>query len=328
MTQPLHRKTLRIGHSPDPDDAYMWYPLTNRSQPHPGEDNDPADQPDDASAPSPSSPAYDPHIDTEPYEFVHVLEDIQTLNDRAARAELEITALSIHQYPFVAKDYALTSCGASIGDGYGPMVVARRDSGLLRDPKDLLRPGIKVAIPGKRTTAFLTLMLMLREMGMENPEENLQTEVVMFDRIIPAVADGRYDAGLIIHEGQLTYGKAGLHCVADLGQWWKQTRDLPLPLGGNAIRRDLHNEMGPICAILLQSILYALEHREEAIQYALHYARDLGRDLADRFVGLYVNHWTIDYTPTGRQAVQRLLAEGADAGLLPPCGEIDFIDPS
>ena len=304
------RRVLRIGHSPDPDDAFMWFPLAHRGEPvRNGE----------------PSADYAPVIDTGPYQFVHVLEDIQSLNERAQRAELEVTALSIHQFPYIAKDYALTSCGSSMGDGYGPMVVVR-DPSAIRDVSDLTKPGVTIAIPGRRTTAYLALSLLLAESGEE--ASSMANEVVMFDQIIPAVASGRFDAGLIIHEGQLTYSNAGLRCVADLGQWWKQTRRLPLPLGGNAIRRDLGSEMGPICTILLRSIQYALEHRPDAIQYALHYARDMGQGLADRFVGMYVNQWTLDYGEQGREAVRRLLKEAADHQLVPSCGEIDFIEPA
>jgi len=293
----VSRQTLHIGHSPDPDDAFMWYPLANF--------------PDRS---GPGGKTYTPRIDTGSYEFVHVLEDIQSLNDRSQRAELEITALSIHQYPFVAKDYALTSCGSSMGDGYGPMVVSR-------DSRDLesLR-GLKIAIPGERTTAYLVLSLLLGR-------DSFEPEVVPFDQIIPAVNEGRFDAGLIIHEGQLTYQKSGLHCVVDLGKWWSQSRKLPLPLGGNAIRRDMGDAMRPICSILLNSIDYALQHRSEAVEYALNYARDMGSDLADEFVGMYVNDWTLDYGQKGRQAVELLLKEAADAGLVPRCNSIDLVEP-
>lgn len=293
----LSRQTLRIGHSPDPDDAFMWYPLANF----------PSDS-------GPGGKTYTPQVDTGFYDFEHVLEDIQSLNERSDRAELEITALSIHQYPFVAKDYALTSCGASMGDGYGPMVISRDQ----RKVEDLR--GMKLAIPGRRTTAYLALSLLLGR-------DTFDYEVVPFDEIIPAVAQGQFDAGLIIHEGQLTYQNNGLHCVVDLGKWWTQSRKLPLPLGGNAIRRDLGDAMGPICSILLSSIEYALSHRRESVEYALNYARDMGTELADEFVGLYVNHWTLDYGQKGREAVQRLLSEATEAGLVPACGEIEFVEP-
>ncbi len=294
------RTTLRIGHSPDPDDAFMWYPLANF--------------PDGS---GPGGRSYTPTIDTGPYDFVHVLEDIQSLNERSERGELEITALSIHQYPYIADKYALTSCGSSMGDGYGPMVVTRADAPVTLE--DL--PGWRIAVPGERTSAFLTLSLL---MGRRVPSY----EVVMFDQIIPAVAEGRFDAGLIIHEGQLTYADAGLACLVDLGAWWKQTRGLPLPLGGNAIRRDLGPRMPAICRVLLESIRYALEHREEAVAYALNYARDMGSDLADRFVGMYVNDYTLDYGRDGREAVKQFLAEGVKMGLVPDCGEVDFVEPA
>ena len=291
------KQTLRIGHSPDPDDAFMWYPLANFPN-----------------GTGPGGKTYTPTIDTGPYDFVHILEDIESLNQRSQQAELEITALSIHQYPYVAEHYALTSCGSSMGDNYGPMVVARDKLSI----DDLHK--IKIAVPGSRTTALLALSLLLGK-------DTFEYDVVMFDQIIPAVAEGKFDAGLIIHEGQLTYENAGLHCVVDLGQWWTQSRKLPLPLGGNAIRRDLGQDMKPICTVLLNSIQYALEHRDEAVQYALNYARDMGSDLADQFVGMYVNQWTLDYGSTGRQAVRQLLQEAAQAQLIPHCGEIDFIEP-
>ncbi len=281
----------------------MWWPL--------------ADFPDGS---GPGGKTYTPKIDTGGYRFVHVLEDIQSLNDRCEQAELEITALSIHQYPFVADRYALTSCGSSMGDGYGPMIV----TGEAFELKDL--PGKKLAIPGLRTTAWLSTQLMLAEIGLK--AEDLDYEVVMFDEIIPKVKAGEYDAGLIIHEGQITYERDGLVCVADNGKWWKQTRGLPLPLGGNAIRRDLAEQMPAICRVLLSSIEYALSNRAEAVEYALNYARDMGADLADEFVGMYVNEWTLDYGDEGRKAVRQLLRESAAAGLIPDPGEIDFIDPA
>jgi len=204
-----------------------------------------------------------------------------------------------------------------MGDGYGPMVVARADSRLRTEDLNHTR----IAVPGTRTSAFLALSLLL---GRRIP----QFEVVAFDRIIEAVQSGEYDAGLIIHEGQLTYEKAGLICITDLGRWWKASHDLPLPLGGNAIRRDLGAAAGPLCTVLLRSIQYALDHREEAIAYALGYARDMGSELADRFVGMYVNRWTIDYGDDGRRAVQHFLGTAADADLVANVGIIDFIEPA
>lgn len=285
---------LRIGHSPDPDDAFMWYPLAIA---------DPQGRP------------VKPKVNTDGFTFQHVLEDIQTLNQRCEKAELEITALSIHQYPHVADKYALTSCGSSMGDAYGPMVIARRKLSL----KDLTK--VRIAIPGERTTAFLALSLLLGK-------GNFQYESVPFDHILPGVARGQFEAGLIIHEGQLTYKSEGVKLIVDLGKWWTEKHKLPLPLGGNAIRRDLGPEkMRKVCTVLLRSIRYALEHREEAVDYALQFGRGMNRGLADKFVGMYVNQWTLDYGDTGRAAVRKLLSEGAAAGLLPACGEIDFIDP-
>jgi 1,4-dihydroxy-6-naphthoate synthase len=302
MTIVTTRQTLRIGHSPDPDDAFMWYPLANFP-----------------AGTGPGGRTYTPAIDTGRFDFVHVLEDIQSLNERSQEGELEITALSIHQYPYVADKYALTSCGSSMGDGYGPMVIVREGSAI-RSVDDLR--GMRIAVPGLRTSAYLALALRMGGAGRFVPQ------VVMFDQIIAKVAAGEYDAGLIIHEGQLTYGDAGLRCVVDLGQWWTDSRGLPLPLGGNAIRRDLGRPaMEEICTILLASIRHALEHRSEAVEYALHYARDMGKSLADKFVGMYVNKWTLDYGPRGRQAVRQFLREAVDAGLTPDCGEVDFVEP-
>ena len=300
MPTATDKQIIRIGHSPDPDDAFMWYPL--------------------ASFPNGTGPGgktYTPRVDTGPYEFVHVLEDIQSLNQRCERAELEITALSIHQYPYVADKYAMTSCGSSMGDGYGPMIVVPASSKLqLSDLKN-----VTIAIPGARTTAFLALSLLLKQ----RPPK---FQFVMFDQIIPAVQRGEFEAGLIIHEGQLTFADAGLRCLVDLGQWWTDSRKLPLPLGGNAIRRDLGlPAMRKITTILLKSIQYALEHRDEAVQYALNYARDMGKDLADQFVGMYVNKWTLDYGDRGRAAVKQLIREAIAMNLVPNCGEVDLVEP-
>ena len=294
--------TLRIGHSPDPDDAFMWYPLANFV--------------------GPDGKRYTPQIDTKGYEFVHVLEDIQSLNVRSAKGELEITAISIHQYPYVADKYALTSCGSSMGDGYGPMIIAPRKLAV----EDLR--GQRLAIPGEQTTAWLSTQLWLKERGLG--KDDVVFENVMFDEIIPKVVNGEYDAGLIIHEGQITYQNSGLELVVDLGKWWTQSRGLPLPLGGNCIRRDLGDEMPAVCRVLLDSIEYALDHREEAVAFALNWARDMGADLADEFVGMYVNQWTLDYGRRGRDAVQQLLTEGAEAGIVPrvPGGVVDFVDPA
>jgi 1,4-dihydroxy-6-naphthoate synthase len=282
-------------------------------------------------------------IDTRGWEFRHVLQDIQTLNDRALRGELDITAISIHTYPYVADKYILTNCGASMGDGYGPMVVAREPLRI----GDLW--GKRIAIPGLRTTAFLALQLLLRsdhdrpvaplnpaifmdkaghtarEGGWANSPP-VQFEAVMFDQILRHVEEGRADAGLVIHEGQLTYWRHKLHLVVDLGAWWKSTTGLPLPLGGNVLRRELGRKtIEEVAAVLKQSIEYSLAHRAEAVGHAMQYARDMGRELADRFVGMYVNEWTLDYGETGREAIRALLRAGHHAGLLQKVDRVDFV---
>ncbi len=246
------------------------------------------------------------------YEFEHVLADIQSLNDAALHGMYEVTAISIHAYPYVCDKYALTACGSSMGEGYGPLLVTRepRTAGELR--------GATIAVPGLRTTAYLALQLMLGQ-------DAFRPQVTMFDRIPDEVAAGHVDAGLLIHEGQLTYARQGLHLVADLGVWWQERTGLPLPLGGNAIRRDLGSaHMGAITRLIRASIQYGLDHRVEAVKYALQFGRGLDEPLADRFVGMYVNEWTLDYGPRGREAVRRLLAEGAAAGLVPEVAKIDF----
>lgn len=282
MPQPGSTR-IRLAHSPDPDDAFMFYGLASGA------------------------------IEPGPYRFEHVLSDIQTLNERAARGEYEVTALSIHAYPYVRDKYALTSCGASMGDNYGPLLVTR-------EPRTIVElVGSTIAVPGLRTTAYLVLQLML------GPDA-FTPQVVMFDQIPDEVAQGRVDAGLLIHEGQLTYAQHGLHRVIDLGVWWQKRTKLPLPLGGNAIRRDLGADAcRAIAGLIRASIQYGLEHREEAVKHALQFGRGLDQPLADRFVGMYVNAWTLDYGPRGREAVRRLLGEGAAAGLVPDPGPIDFI---
>lgn len=283
---------LRLGHSPDPDDAFMFYALAREKVP------------------------------TGRYRFEHVLQDIQTLNKRAMNGELEITAISIHAYPYVAQKYALTSCGSSMGEGYGPMLVCRQQDAHRYDgdPATTLK-GKRIAIPGELTTAFLALQLCLGKGG-----SAFNYEVVTFDEIPSAVSAGRFDAGLLIHEGQLTYQQMGLHKLLDLGVWWHGRTGLPLPLGGNCIRKDLGPAvMQEVTDLLKQSIEYGLRHRNEAVEYALQYGRDLNRDLADQFVGMYVNQWTLDYGPRGREAISRLLKEGARAGLVPDVQEIQYI---
>jgi len=280
-------RLIRVGHSPDPDDAFMFHALANGK------------------------------LDTGPYEFRHELVDIETLNRRAFSGELELTALSLHAYAYLTDRYALCTCGASMGDRYGPMVVARRKLSLTE------LAGIPIAVPGILTTAYLALRLCL---GREFP-----FVLVPFDQIFEAVEAGQYHdhpvaAGLIIHEGQLTYGERRLELIVDTGQWWFDETGLPLPLGANAIRKDLgHQTMRAVNRLLEQSIRYGLEHRQEALDYALRYGRDLDRAQADRFVGMYVNDWTLDFGPRGRQAVRELLSRGHAAGVIPSLVEPEFV---
>jgi len=257
-------------------------------------------------------------IDTGEYEFRHELVDIETLNRRAFSGELELTAVSLHGYAYLTDIYALCPCGASMGDRYGPMVVAKQQSSL-----DKLREQT-IAVPGTLTTAYLALRMCLAR--------DFQHVVVPFDQILDAVEAGQYqgqpiDAGLIIHEGQLTYGERKLELLVDLGQWWYEETGLPLPLGANAIRKDLGPDvMREVNRLLKESIRYGLEHRQEALDYALQYGRDLDRAKADKFVGMYVNDWTLDFGPRGRQAVRELLARGHAAGVIPQRVEPEFID--
>lgn len=281
MEIPMPRQTIRLGHSPDSDDAFMFYALARGL------------------------------IDTGEFEFVHVLQDIETLNRRAMRGDLEVTAVSIHACAHVLDRYALMSCGASMGDGYGPMVVARTPMSLI----DLR--GKRIAVPGAMTSAYLALRLCIGDFA---------CDVVPFDRILQTVADGKADAGLIIHEGQLTYARVGCHLVVDLGVWWKEQTGLPLPLGGNVIRKDLGAErIRRIAGIVRQSIEYGLSHREQALDHALGYARGMDRKLTDRFVGMYVNDLTLDYGPRGRQAVEVFLRRGHEAGVIPKPAALEFV---
>jgi 1,4-dihydroxy-6-naphthoate synthase len=252
-------------------------------------------------------------IDTGELEYHHVLQDIETLNRRALAGELEVSAVSIHAFAYLADRYALLSSGASMGDRYGPMVVAREPLSL-----DQLHQKT-IAVPGTMTSAFLALRLALRT--------NFAYEVIPFDRIIESVLSGRVDAGLIIHEGQLTYRDAGLHPVVDLGEWWHSETNLPLPLGGNVVRKDLGPTIvSQISRDIRASIRYGLSHREAALTHAMQYARDLDRSKADRFVGMYVNEWTVDYGPKGRQAVQLFLNRGSDAEIIPHRVHVEFVD--
>lgn len=263
-----------------------------------------------------------PLLETGRFRFEAVQQDIETLNRRSDSAELEITAISVAQFPHVASRYAFTSCGSSMGDGYGPRLVSRLEVSL-----DRLRDGgLTLAIPGRRTSAWLATGLMLGDASCVRATE------VPFDQIVERVTDGEFDLGLVIHEGQLTFQDHGLVLLADLGAWWTGQTGLPLPLGGNVIRRDLEETHGPgtlreVTGTLLRSLNYALEHREEAIDYALRYARGMERQLADRFVAMYVNKHTLDFGPVGRRAVREFLEAAAKAGLVPPLAQIDFVDP-
>ena len=270
---------IRIGHSPDSDDAFMFYALAKGL------------------------------IPTNPFEIVHVIEDIESLNQRALNAELEVTAISVHAYAYVAGDYALMPCGASIGDRYGPLVVSKT-------PMDTLE-GKRIAIPGKMTTAYLTLSLC---------QPNFEAETRPFDKILEAVQQDEVDAGLIIHEGQLTYAREGLHKVIDLGEWWYEETGLPLPLGANVIRRNLGTEtIHKVTSLLKQSIQYSLDHRVRGLEYAMTYARDMETELADKFVGMYVNDYTLDYGDKGRAGVRELLHRGNAAGVIPHRVDADFV---
>lgn len=251
-------------------------------------------------------------IDTGRYRFTHELQDIQTLNQRAFNGELELTAVSLHGYAYITDRYALCACGASMGDDYGPMVVARQE-GSINDLR-----GKTIAVPGKLTTAYLALKLLLGD--------RFTPVVYPFDEILNVVAAGKVDAGLIIHEGQLTYAEQGLSLIVDLGKWWHKETGLPLPLGANAIRKDLGRPvMEEVTALLKQSIQYGLDHRAEALEYALRYGRDLDRQKADQFVGMYVNDWTLDFGERGREAVAMLLRRAYEAGIIPQPVELEFI---
>ncbi len=275
-------REIKVAHSPDSDDAFMFYGLATNKIRVPG------------------------------LRFTHTLTDIETLNRKAMEGVYDVSAISFHAYPYVQDKYALMACGGSVGEGYGPMVISSRSL----SAEELA--GVKVAVPGTLTTAYLVLKLFAPE---------IQTEVVPFDQIIDAVNDGKYEAGLIIHEGQLTYAKTGLHKVLDLGKWWQQQTNLPLPLGGNAIKRDMGSELQHTVTVALRdSIQYALDNREEALQYAMQFARDLDAQSADKFVGMYVNERTIDYGADGREAVRLLLDKGYQSGVIPHPGRVDWVE--
>jgi len=281
MTKADGKRTITVAHSPDSDDAFMFYGLATHK------------------------------LDTGGLRFEHVLEDIQTLNEKAMRGVYDVTAISFHTYAYIADKYALLPHGASIGDNYGPIVMSHEPT----KAEDL--SSLKVAVPGTLTSAFLALRIFCPD---------FEYEVVPFDQIIKHVQEGRADAGLLIHEGQLFYQEMGLHKVLDLGEWWHERTDLPLPMGGNAIRRDLGPDLTrEVSRYLHESIRYSLDNRADALRYAMQFARDMEPELADRFVGMWVNDLTLDYTERGRVAVQRLLDEGAERGIIPHRVQVEFV---
>ncbi len=282
----MEQRLLTLGHSPDPDDAFMFYALAKDL------------------------------IPTHGFRFEHILQDIQTLNERATRGELDVSAISIHAYAHVCDRYALLPSGASMGDGYGPMLVAKQKF----SREEIARK--RIAVPGTMTSAFLALQLWLGK-----PAKEFKHIVVPFDEIFAAVRAGQADVGLIIHEGQLTFQNEGLVCCEDLGQWWGTENDnLPLPLGGNVIHKRFDPATRKIVSdILTASIQFSLDHRDEAVRHALQYARDMGRDLADKFVGMYVNHWTLDYGERGRESIRRFLGRAHERGLVPRAPELEFV---
>jgi 1,4-dihydroxy-6-naphthoate synthase len=274
-------REITVAHSPDSDDAFMFYALATNKVRVPG------------------------------LKFSHTLTDIETLNRKAMEGFYDVSAISFHAYPYVQDKYTLMPCGGSVGEQYGPMVISPRMVGL----EEL--KSMKIAVPGTMTTAYLALKLFAPK---------IETAVVPFDRIIPEVLSGKYEAGLIIHEGQLTYERSGLKRILDLGRWWHEQTGLPLPLGGNAIRRELGPELiAQVTKALRDSIQYALDHREPALAYAMQFARDLDPQMADRFVGMYVNNRTLDYGEDGRQAVVKLLDMGYKAGIIPHKPAVEFV---
>ena len=274
-------EVFTLGHSPDPDDAFMFYAIAKNK------------------------------IDLRGYRFEHRLEDIQTLNERAMRGELHISAISIHAYAYVGDKYALLPCGASMGDGYGPLVI--RKAG-----KDVDLHKCLIAVPGKMTSAFLALQLYLGD---------FKHVIVPFDQIFDAVNRGQADAGLIIHEGQLTYAKAGFEKIVDLGEWWKQETQLPLPLGGNVIRKDIPPDVRhDLLEVMRESIEFGLAHREEAVAHSMPYARDMNETLASKFIGMYVNDFTRDYGESGRAAIRKFLGDAKRAGYIDKLPEVEFVD--
>jgi len=274
-------QTLRLAHSPDSDDAFMFYALATGKVRLPG------------------------------VKFEHILSDIESLNHAARESKYEVTAVSFYGYAFVADKYVLLDCGASFGEGYGPIVVAAHPI------KKADLAGRKIAIPGTLTSSYLALKLF---------EPNVETVTMPFDKILDAVQAKEVEAGLLIHEGQLMFPQMGLHRVVDLGQWWQETTGLPLPLGANAIVRTLGPEMGlQVARVIRDSVSYAIEHRDAAVEYAMQFARDMDPVLADKFIGMYVNHWTLDYGEKGRQAVREFMSRGAAIGLVPSTFKVEFL---
>jgi 1,4-dihydroxy-6-naphthoate synthase len=286
-------EVFTLGHSPDPDDAFMFYAIAENK------------------------------IDLRGYRFEHHLQDIQTLNERALRGELHISAISIHAYAYVADKYALLPCGASMGDGYGPIVIQKRRTSNIehRTSNEDLRESLRscvIAVPGRMTSAYLALQLYL---------ENFEHVVVPFDEIFDVVQSGRADAGLIIHEGQLTYRRGGFEKIVDLGEWWKRETGLPLPLGGNVLRKDIpQNVRHDLLEIIRQSIDYGLAHRDEAVKHSMPYARDMNTELADEFIAMYVNEFTRDYGEIGRSAIRTFLGEARRAAYIENEFEIEFVE--
>lgn len=276
-------REITIAHSPDSDDAFMFYGLAKDKVVVPG------------------------------YRFTHTLTDIETLNHKAMNeAFYDVTAVSFHAYPYIQDNYAIMACGGSVGENYGPMIISPRPLSL-----DEVRK-VKIAVPGTLTTAYLTLKIFAPE---------VETEVVPFDQIIPQVLEGKYDAGLIIHEGQLTYSQSGLHKIIDLGIWWREQTGMPLPLGGNAIRRSLGPDViHTVTTALRDSIQFGLDHRRDALAHAMQYARDLDPELANQFVGMYVNERTLNYGPDGQEAIRKLLNMGHERGIIPHRVKIDFVE--
>lgn len=283
----MERKKLTLGHSPDPDDAFMFYGLAKGL------------------------------IESKNYDFEHILEDIQKLNERAVEGELDISAVSVHAYAFISDKYALLPSGASMGDGYGPRLVGKKQM-----TKEEIRKS-RIAVPGVMTSAFLALQLWL-----ETKADELDYIVVPFDQIFKAVHEGKADIGLIIHEGQLTFQNEGFVMSQDLGVWWGEENDgLPLPLGANVIhKRHSKEERKDISDILTKSISYSLENREPAVKYALQFARDMEIDLADEFVGMYVNDWTLDYGEKGRESIRRFLNRAFSMGIIPHKQDLEFVE--